>query len=134
MGKTIKLSNENYLDTSSIIHNSEILKTCINEIKNVLDSMKINNINAWFNVAVAEGSGLRLTIPIFNPKGTSVTGNFTSCRVFTNSAWIDIPISKIVLDQHCKTFVVVYIYASEYVSISNNSNYLVNLVGTITCQ
>ena len=134
MGKTIKLSNENYLDTSSIIHNNEILKPCIDEIKNVLDSMKINNINAWFNVAFAEGSGLRLTIPIFNPKGTSVTGNFTSCRVFTNSAWIDLPISKIVLDQHCKTFVVVYIYASEYVPLANNNNYLVHLVGTITCQ
>lgn len=134
MGKTIKLSNEKYLDTSSIIHNNEILKPCIDEIKNVLDSMKINNINTWFNVAVAEGSGLRITIPIFNPKGTSVVGNFTSCRVFTNSAWINIPVSEIVLDQHCKTFVSAYINSNKYVSISNNSNYLVNLAGTITCQ
>ncbi len=56
MAKSIKLKNNNYIDSTGIVHNRELLSTVIENLKNI-DSHK--RIEIWSGSA---GSGTEITI------------------------------------------------------------------------
>lgn len=128
MAKSIKDKNL-YWDSTGISHNRKKLSEYLAEI----DNMKTKLLNGWYNFAVAEGSGLRIIIPIFNPTGNLPEVQITSCKIFTSSTWYEIPISNITTTDPTTTSLTFYINASSVVATSANNNYLVQLQGTIKC-
>lgn len=128
MAKSIKDKNW-YWDSKGISHNRKKLSEYLTEI----DNMKTKTLNGWYNFAVAEGSGLRMIIPIFNPTGNLPEVQITSCKIFTGSTWYEIPTSNITITDPTTTSLTFYINASSVVATSVNNNYLVQLQGTVKC-
>ena len=106
-----------------------------NYIENIIDRMKTVNLNNWFNVPYANGSGLRFNIPIFNPEKLLPTVTIESCSVYTdNGEWVTIPPANVIIQTASSTYVTLYIEVVGTGITLKNIPYLVSLNGTITCK
>lgn len=76
--KSIKLKNENYIDTTGIVHD----KTPLSEI---LERKSITFDNEWIDATKSRGSGyFSIMIPFSNPKLKSLTHNIISAEYYDN--------------------------------------------------
>lgn len=93
MSKSIKLKNGNYLDTSSIVHGQNTLKSIM--AKNTIHNGKQNgqsgkDLTATTNI---------LTSTINSRTGRILVSYYINCGVDINNAWLDVVIDNNVVSR-----------------------------------
>lgn len=136
----IEFKNKGEVDATSInADNLNLLQDnaekSINEINDLLNSMKTVNLSGvWMNVGTAQGSGLRILLPIFNPSNRIPKIEFTSAKLFDNTfVWYELNLATFSIHKYGTNFVTIH-FENPSASLTVGMSYLVSLTGTIVCE